>query len=211
MVSNKVLGAFLILLIIFLSLVLLFVTDLIKVIDLAEKFPFLKPEPELVSKEHEPKDILEAEELKKAKEKLLEEQEKLVQRELELKEWEEALFKREDDINEKEKSLEIEKEKLAAGKKDLEDYQTKVKDMAGKIANMPPEDSINIVSGWQDYEIISVFKQMDQDAQEADEESIVPYLITLLDKKEPGRGGIVMGKWMQDPKLSTDDINEGEN
>jgi len=211
MVSNKVLGLFLILLIVFLSLVLAFVTDLIKVIDLTEMFPILKPEPQLVTKEHEPPDVLQAEELKKEREKITEEQEKLVQRELELKEKEENLQKWEEELEGKEAAIEILKEKLISKLTDLVDHDKKIRGMANKIANMPPDDSIQIVSSWTDYEIIAVFKQMDMDAAEAGEESIVPYLLTLLEKKEPGRAGNITSKWMQDPKLSSGDVNEGTN
>ena len=49
---------------------------------------------------------------------------------------------------------------------------------------------------------------MDLDAAEQGEQSLVPYLMTLIDKKQPGRAGQITQKMIQDPKLT---VNQIEN
>ena len=73
--------------------------------------------------------------------------------------------------------------------------------MAVKIGSMPPDDAVKIILEWPDYDIIDVLRQMDKTAQQNDQASIVAFLITLIDKAEPGRGGALTQKMMENPKL----------
>jgi len=201
MVTNKVLGAFLVILIVFLGLVLAFIADGMKVINISETFPFLKSEPKLLGKKYDPPDALAIEEFRKNQEKLLEDQEKLVQQELTLEAREEELNQLQDELEQMKNNLDLEKEKLVKLLMDKEDRDSKIKDLAGKISNMPPKDAVTILLSWNDYDVIDVFKQMDKNSAEAGIVSIVPFLLNLMEEREPGRAGNITKKWLQDPKL----------
>ena len=72
-------------------------------------------------------------------------------------------------------------------KKKYSGYKKNVKQLATKIKNMPPEDSVKIIVNWEEPLIIDVLRQMDQDAEDAGQVSITSYLITLMPKKKASR------------------------
>ena len=207
MVSNKAKAVYLIVLILFLGVVLLFVADWTGSINLAKKFPILAVKEKKLSIINEPEDLLEKEELKKQKEKLIEREENLAKKEIEIKMREEILQKLQDELSELQSSLEVEKKKIAVLKQEALEYKARVVDMAGKIANMPPDASVKIMLTWPDPDIIGVLRQIDIAALEAGQQSMVPYLMTLIDKQSPGRAGIISHKMLEDPKLGIADAS----
>ncbi|MGV3667660.1 MAG: periplasmic-type flagellar collar protein FlbB, partial [Leptospira bouyouniensis] len=69
----------------------------------------------------------------------------------------------------------------------------KVKVLANKVANMPPESARDMLINWPDYDIIEVFEQMDRDAEEDGRQTITTYLLTLFPAE---RRSVISNKWL---------------
>ena len=137
---------------------------------------------------------LRKEELSKEKERLKEYEEKLKDKERKLKEWEEKLKKREEEIIEMKKELEKVKKQLEEEKKLYKSEEERIKDIAKKITSMPPEDAVNIMINWDDLLIIRIIRQIDKNAEEEGVQSISPYLLSLMQKKNPKKVSNIIRK-----------------
>lgn len=204
MVSNRSKIVYLLILILFLSAFAAFVADWARVIRLSDYVPYLKKERPALTQKDEPEDELRRVELTKWEDRLRQKEEELASRELELRKSSEELDSRQEELAELQTSLEEEKIKIATLKKDYGDQKKKIEDMAGKIANMPPASSVKILLTWPDYDIIAVLRQMDKNAEELGQQSIVPFLLTQIDEAEPGRGGSLTKKMLTNPKLTAE-------
>jgi flagellar protein FlbB len=105
------------------------------------------------------------------------------------------------------RALKAEKEKFVAAQKEWEDRQKKVKDLAEKVRNMPPQKAQEMMQNWRDFDIIDVMRQMDKDAEVEGNASIVPYLLTLF---QPDRRAEITRKMML-PALTRSDAAEEED
>lgn len=179
---------YLVILIIFISGFGLFWMDYIGLIDIYSKVNAIKGEPEsvLIASGDEPS-LLEREEFEKEKMKLLERVEELDKREALIGEKEKNIETEEEKFKEMKKGLRLEKKRFDDEKKKFSGYMKNVKELADKIANMPPDQSVKIMEKWEDTLIIDVLRQMDENAREAGKTSITSYLITLLPKEKASR------------------------
>ena len=128
--------------------------------------------------------LIEKEEFGKEKEKLLERIEDLDKREALLAEKEKEIGSEKDKLEQIRKGLELEQKKLEDDRKKDSGYRKNVTVLANKMSNMPPEESVKIMSNWDDPLIIDVLRQMDADSEAAGRMSITSYLMTLFPKGE---------------------------
>ena len=162
--------------------------DYIGLLDFADKMNFFRGKPELVidAAGDEPS-LIDREKLEKEQQALNSREEELNKREALLKEKENELTTGQEKLAEQKKGLEIEQKKLTDHKNEHAGYEKNIKVLADKIANMPPEESVKIMTGWDDPVIIDVLRQMDVDADAAGSSSITSYLITLMPKEKASR------------------------
>ncbi|HNX25481.1 MAG TPA: hypothetical protein PKG60_15645 [Spirochaetota bacterium] len=187
-VSNKSKIIYLIVLIFFLAGVSVFWLDNIGLINLGEKFRFLKGEEELsLDAPGDEPSLIEKEEFGKEKEKLLERIEDLDKREALLAEKEKEIGSEKDKLEQIRKGLELEQKKLENDRKKDSGYRKNVMVLANKMSNMPPEESVKIMSNWDDPLIIDVLRQMDADSEAQGRMSITAYLMTLFPKEKASR------------------------
>lgn len=184
-VSNRSKIIYLIILIFFLVGVGVFWLDNIGLYDLSSRLKMFKGQEELsaTAADDEPS-LIEKEEFGKEKEKLLERIEELDKREALIAEKEKEIGSEKDKLEQFKKGLDIEQKKLENERKKDSGYRKNVMVLANKLSNMPPEESVKIMTNWDDPLIIDVLRQMDADSESAGKMSITPYLITLFPNKE---------------------------
>jgi len=72
-------------------------------------------------------------------------------------------------------------------KSDRESYEKRVDNIASQIESMRPESAVKILEKQDDMLIIDIFKRIDAHAQSAGRQSIVPYLLSLMDSEQAAR------------------------
>ncbi|MCB1170584.1 MAG: hypothetical protein KDK25_09635, partial [Leptospiraceae bacterium] len=124
------------------------------------------------------------------KEALEKQEEKLKEKELELQELEQTLKERQGDLKQEQQKLEEARSGLKEARAQLEreaeareTRKQKIQQMAERLGAMPPDDAVAIVRGWSNVDVVDVFVQMEKNAEEAGEQSIVPFLITKLPRE----------------------------
>ena len=191
--ADKARVLYLVLLIFFLLTVGFFIFDYYGLIDADEIFPALAKKPSLVNWDKESPTEVEKLEYKKAREKLDEEIAEIERIRQSLDEEKEKLQGENEKLNEMKKSIQEKEKNMAKSKKDSESRENKIKVLANKIANMPPQKAKELLVNWPDQDIIDVFKQMDKDAEEEGTNTITTYLLTLFDEK---RRAVITNKWL---------------
>lgn len=186
--SNRAKVIYLMILILFISAFGLFWLDYIGMIRMSKYINVFREEPELVvdAAGDEPS-LMEREEFEKEKQRFLERIEDLDKREAVIVDKEKSLDVEREKFDQMRRGLDLEKKKLADDRNRYSGYKDNVKKLAGKIYNMPPEESVKIMVNWEDPLIIDVLRQMDADAEDAGRQSMTPYLITLLPKEKASR------------------------
>ncbi|MEQ8351652.1 MAG: hypothetical protein RH862_09220 [Leptospiraceae bacterium] len=181
--SAKVRIVYLTLVILFTGGVFLYLLDTWGVIRLEEKLPFLASDPPRAPLSEDSQTLLDKEALEKQEEKLKE-------KELELQEMQETLQQRQEALKQEQQKLEEAREGLKEARSQLEresearqTRDEKIQQMAERLGAMPPDDAVAIVRGWSNVDVVDVFVQMERNAEEAGEQSIVPFLITKLPRE----------------------------
>jgi flagellar protein FlbB len=191
--TDKTRAFYLILLIGFLLVIGFFIFDYFRIIDAEEYFPFLAKKPDPIQQDNESPTELEKLEIAKAQEKLIEDREELDKIQTELNQTQEELSMERERLEELKKGI-LKKEEEIEEKKKLEAARIeKVKILADKIANMPPNSARDMLVNWPDYDIIEVFEQMDKDAEEDGRQTITTYLLTLFPAE---RRAVITNKWL---------------
>ncbi|NUM42316.1 MAG: flagellar protein FlbB [Leptospiraceae bacterium] len=192
-ITEKARAFYLIVLILFLISIGFFVFDYFQVINADEIFPFLSKKPAIVNQDEESPTEIEKIEIRKSKERLSEEIEEvenirksLAMEKEKLEAESEKLEQMKLGIRQKEKEVK-EKEEAENSRKN------KIKVLANKVANMPPDSAVGMLKNWPDSDIIDVFKQMDKDAEEEGKQTITTYLLTLF---TPERRSVITNKWL---------------
>jgi len=187
-ISDKAKAFYLVVLILFISTFGLFWLDYIGMINMGKYLTVFKSgPPSVVTVEGDEPSLIALEEFEKEKENLRERIEGLDKREALLAEREKEIEAEKEKLEEVKKGLELEQKKFVSEKKKYSGYHVNVKKLAGKISNMPPEESVKIMIKWEEPLIIDVLRQMDADALEAGRASITAYLITLMPKDKASR------------------------
>ena len=187
---------------ILLFILLGYVLHFTEVVNISNWVPFLRQEnPAVIDDQNYPTEIDKLEHLKQ-KEKLIEQEEKLATKEVLLKEWEDKLNQSRQEIEEMRRGLQEERKKLALLAKDWQDRKKKIKDLAIKVRNMPPEKAVEMMQRWKHFDIIDVIRQIDQDTRLEDAPSITPYLLTLFTPEERAE---ITRKMLLPPLLESDE------
>lgn len=197
---------FLLLLIVVFSAGIFYALDSTGIVRATDIFPFLAPKNPLRIEDKDYPTEVEKVEFQKWEQKLLEREEILARRESELQNQETGSEEAKREIDEMRKALRAEKEKFIVMQKEWDDRQKKVKDLAEKVRNMPPQKAQEMMQSWRDFDIIDVMRQMDKDAETEGTASIVPYLLTLF---QPDRRAEITRKMML-PALTRPDAAEDE-
>ena len=163
-VSDNTRSFFLILLIFFLVAIGFFIFDYFQVIDAEEYLPFLKRQPSLVNQDLLSPTELEKLEIQKAKERLIDDTEELNRLKQELEMAKSSLATDKERLEELKEGIQRKEREMAEKLKRESARSEKVKVLANKVANMPPESARDMLLNWPDYDIIEVFEQMDKDA-----------------------------------------------
>lgn len=197
--------------IIFFSTVLVYFLHSNGVIDASEFIPIYKSKNPVRVEDRDLPTEIEKIEYQKWEERLLEKEEKLANREEALLANKEKLERENSEVAELRKGILEERKKLATLTRDWEDRQKKVKDLAQKVKNMPPEKAQEMMRNWKDFDIIDVMRQMDKDAETEGSTSIVPYLLTLF---TPERRAQITRKMLLppiEPVAPADENNAADN
>ena len=184
-VSDRSKIIFLMLLIVFLAGIGAFWMDYIGIIKLSGVIDPYRSEPELsMDATNDEPSLIEKEEFGKEKEKLLERIEELDKREALIAEKERAIEGEKEKLEQIKSGLNIEQKKLDSERNKDAGYRKNVMVLADKMANMPPEESVQIMVNWDEPLIIDVLRQMDADSEAAGRMSITAYLLTKFPNKE---------------------------
>ena len=128
-----------------------------------------------------------------------EEHEKIMEsfqiREIELNKKEKEHKTKREELEEKERqllsdneTLNEKKKKWSKKKEDLKAYSKQVKELAATFLNMPPEKAIErLVAIDSDVLIIDILKEIEVLCEKEEKISIVPYLYSLMPKKDAAR------------------------
>lgn len=192
-VTDSTRSFFLIVLIFFLIAIGFFVFDYFQVINAEDYLPFLKKQAGLVNQDLLSPTELEKLEMEKAKERLIADREELEKMKRELEEKSSSLHADKERLEELKEGIQRKEKEMADKLKKDNARQEKVKVLANKVANMPPESARDMLINWPDYDIIEVFEQMDKDAEEEGRQTITTYLLTLFPAE---RRSVISNKWL---------------
>lgn len=131
--------------------------------------------------------------MEKAKERLIADREELEQMKRELEEKSSSLNADKERLEELKEGIQRKEKEMAEKAKKDNARAEKVKVLANKVANMPPESARDMLINWPDYDIIEVFEQMDRDAEEDGRQTITTYLLTLFPAE---RRSVISNKWL---------------
>jgi len=121
--------------------------------------------------------------------------------------WEDKLKEREKTIAAKEAELKSKEESLASEREEIQlmvaefekskneyaNYKKNVIQQAIYIESMPPKEAVARLKEMDDMIVIDIFREMERRAQSEGRNSIVPYLLSLL---EPKRASVIQKKMM---------------
>lgn len=188
-VSEKSKVLYLVLVIFFLTGAGLFWFDYLGLVNLNSYYQryFAKDEESVLYADNDEPSLVELEEFKKQRDKLQERIAELDRREARLKEMQNEIEREEEKVDEQKRGLEMERKKLEEEKEQYSGYRKNVVDLAEKIQNMPPEDSVAIMVNWEETLIIDVLRQMDRNAAEEGAVSITSYLISQMPREKASR------------------------
>jgi len=202
--SDKIKIVYLTLVIFFSLGVFAYLLDSWNIIQLEEYLPFLKKEPPIVDFNEDNPTELELQKMRKDQERLIDEELRLKEQAEKLKGNKLELEQKLEEIQEMKKGLEEQLAMMEATKEKEQSRQKKIRAMAARIYSMPPDDSVAIVAGWSNTDLVEVFIQMEKDADAEGRQSIVPYLMTKL----PRDRAAVITSLMMDEKTGLDEGNQ---
>ena len=194
---------FLIFVISFLSLILVYFLNRVGLIQVSDVLSFAFEEnPKIIQDTEYPLEV-EKLELEKEKQRLLEQEERLAMKEIDLENKENLLEQQLQEIKEVRKGIQEERKRLTLIARDLQDRKEKVRDLASKVRNMPPEKAVEMMENWKHFDIIEVIRQIDSDSDREGVPSITPFLLTLFSPEE--RAEITRKMLLQPVELNTQD------
>lgn len=178
--NEKRLAVLLLISIFFAAALLVFVLDRTGALNLSRYLTFLEPKnPELLEDIEYPSEVDKLAYQKMA-ERLQEKEEALVQKEEKLKEMTDNINNQQSEINAIKKNIEVERDSIKLLAQDLSNRDKKVRDIAQKVMNMPPDKAVEMMVNWRDFDIIDVLHKMDKLSEEEGVPQITPYILTLF-------------------------------
>ncbi len=204
--SEKIKIIYLTLVILFSLGVFVYLLDTWHIIRLKDHIPYLKNEPPVVGEEADDAGLRKEEQLQKEEQRLQEMEQRLKEAEAKLSEQSGNVQKQQEEIELMRKGLAEERKKLEEQKQLAFQRQKTVKEMSGRLLNMPPDDAVAICANWSNADVVDVFLQMERDAEAEGRQSIVPFLLTKLPRE---RAGILTTMMMDERARQTPESADG--
>ncbi|MCR9143946.1 MAG: hypothetical protein NXI24_16995 [bacterium] len=208
--SDKIKIVYLTFVIFFALGVLAYLLDTWGVINMEEYVPFLEEESPLVAEDADEPGLLEWERLEKEQIRIEEERIKLEEERLKLEETLAAIKAKEEELATRERGVSEERQQIAENKAAEFQRAEMIRNMATRMTNMPPQDAVAIMAGFSNTDLVDVLLQMEANAVQAGQQSIVPFLMTLL----PRERAALLGTLMMDEearRLPRTDIGEADS
>ena len=190
--SDKVKIVYLTFVIFFALGVLAYLLDTWGVINMEEYIPFLEEESPLVAEDADEPGLLEWERLEKEEIRIEEERIKLEEERLKLEETLAAIKAKEEELAARERGVSEEKQQIAENQAARFQREEMIRNMATRMTNMPPQDAVAIMAGFSNTDLVDVLLQMEDNAVQAGQQSIVPFLMTLLPRDRAALLGTLM-------------------
>ena len=190
--SDKIKIVYLTFVIFFALGVLAYLLDTWGVINMEEYLPFLEEESPIVSEESDNPTLLEWERLEKEEQRIESERIKLEEERLRLEEMLAAIKAKEDELVTREQGLSAEKAQIADSEAAKFQRDEMIANMATRMTNMPPQDAVAIMAGFSNTDLVDVLLKMEDNAVQAGQQSIVPFIMTLLPRDRAALIGTLM-------------------
>ena len=190
--SDKVKIVYLTFVIFFALGVLAYLLDTWGVINMEEYVPFIAEESPLVPADDDDPGLLEWERLQKEETRIEEERIKLEEERLKLEEMLAQIKSREEELGAREEGLSDERRLLEEQQAARFQRQEMIREMATRMTNMPPADAVAIMAGFSNTDLVDVLLQMERNAVQGGQQSIVPFLMTLLPRDRAALLGTLM-------------------
>jgi flagellar protein FlbB len=189
MAAEKAKIMYLVILIVFVSVVGFFWLDYIGLLDMGRivRSYSQKDAPSVVGAADDEPSLIEREEFEKEKEKLRERIEELDKREAKIEQVEKEQDKDKEKLQDIRKGLVLEKDRIEKEKNMYSGYKKNVAVLANTIISIRPEEAVQIMLNWDDPLVIDVLRQIDADAADAGKMSIKSYLISLMPRDRASR------------------------
>ncbi len=113
--------------------------------------------------------------------------EKIKEYENRLKEKEKQLAEKEQRLEEYEKRLKEKEKEIDRKYKEKEDYQQKIQLQAKYFVSMPPEDAVKRLEKLDDRLVIDILNEIEHQAAAEGKQSLVPYLLKLMDPEKAAK------------------------
>ncbi len=190
--SDKFKIGYLSIVILFALSVLVYLLDTWGVINLEEYVPLLSEEAPVVPESTDDPTLLEWERLEKEEARIEEERLKLEEERLKLKEMLADIEAKEGELAGRESSLTEARTQFTEEQQAQFKRNEMIADMATRMTNMPPQDAVAIMAGFSNTDLVDVLLQMEENAVQAGQQSIVPFLMTLLPRDRAALVGTLM-------------------
>ncbi len=183
MMSSKIKIVYLLALILFCIGIFLYLLDSWQILNIENFLPSLSKKAPLVSQNTDAPTELEWKRLEKDQDKLERQRIELEEELARIQKEKKVLNTREEELGEKIDGFEKEKKNFENAKNNYRARQKNIEDMAARLQAMPPQEAVEIVSNWNNNDLVSVLLQMEKNSEIAGEASIVPYLLTLVSRE----------------------------
>lgn len=128
----------------------------------------------------EDEDLLDRVRFERRQEQLVLQDEELDRREREIEEREEELEQRVQELDDRENTLAEREQSFAQREEDYENRQANLRRNAQTLLNMPPEQAVAILEGYDDQDLVSILRITDEIAEEEGEVSLVSVWLSEL-------------------------------
>ena len=128
--------------------------------------------------------LLETQELEKKTQNLALREELLRAREVSLQQMQKSYQSMMLQLKVKSQQLQLREQKLQEVEQKKQDRGKNIKDIAQKVRNMRPSKAIERLEGLDILLVIDIFRQMDEDAREQGQVSMVSYLLSEMSKEK---------------------------
>lgn len=190
--SDKFKIGYLSMVILFALGVLVYLLDTWGVINLEEYVPLLADEAPVVPESTDDPTLLEWERLEKEEARIEEERLKLEEERLKLKDMLTDIEAKESELAGRESSLTEARTQFTEEQQAQFQRNQMIADMATRMTNMPPRDAVGIMAGFSNTDLVDVLLKMEENAVLAGQQSIVPFLMTLLPRDRAALVGTLM-------------------
>ena len=85
-----------------------------------------------------------------------------------------------DDLARREAVLRIQEKKINSLERERNNQQNKINRLAKRILDLSPEKAVQLMADWDNQLVMDLIRELDRIAQEEEQKSLSPYLLSLL-------------------------------